>query len=403
MQYVLAINGGSSSVRFAVFDRGADSRAEPRRRFGGSIERIGVPGTVLNTTDATSGKSENRAIDASDHKAAAATLIDWLRPRLGPADLAGIGHRIVHGGVHLVEHQVVTNAVLDELKRALPLDLAHLPREIALIETFAAGFDAVPQVACFDSAFHRDLPRVARLLPIPRRFDEAGVRRLGFHGLSYANLMKQLREIAGAEAAGGRIILAHLGSGASLAAVRGGRPVDTSMGFTPTSGLVMGTRPGDLDPGLLVYLMRAEKLSLDQMRQFLSQHCGLLGVSQTSPDMRDLMARRATDVRADEAVKLFCYQAKKWIGAYAAALEGLDTLVFAGGIGEHSPQVRLEICQGLEFLGVRIDAQRNAASNPVISTEGGGVTVRVMHTDEEIMIAEAVHGVLATTASKEKQ
>ncbi|MDB5172708.1 MAG: acetate kinase, partial [Phycisphaerales bacterium] len=271
----------------------------------------------------------------------------------------------------------------------------HLPREIALIEVFGRGFPGVPQVACLDTAFHRDLPRVAELLPIPRKFFEAGIRRLGFHGLSYAYLMEELGSIAPREASG-RVILAHLGSGASMAAVRDGKSVDTTMAFTPTAGLVMGTRPGDLDPGLLIYLMREQNLTPEQMDEFLSKRCGLIGLSETSADMRDLIARRDTDRRAAEAVEVFCYQAKKWIGAYAAVMGGLDAVVFSGGIGEHSPEVRAETCAGLEFLGLRIDAGRNKAGAAVISRDESKVAVRVIATDEESMIARITERVVGT-------
>jgi acetate kinase len=255
----------------------------------------------------------------------------------------------------------------------------------------------LPQVACFDTAFHRDLPEVAQLLPIPRSYYEAGVRRFGFHGLSYTYLMRELERLDGPEAANGRVILAHLGSGASMAAVREGKAIDTTMAFTPTAGLVMGTRPGDLDPGLLIYMTRTEKKTPEEMDEFISHRCGLIGVSETSPDMRDLLARRATDKRAAEAVALFCYQARKWIGALTAALGGLDTLVFAAGIGEKSPEVRAEICTGLEFLGVRLDPARNARNEPIISTEDSNVRVRIIRTDEEMVIARAVSRVLSRT------
>jgi acetate kinase len=302
----------------------------------------------------------------------------------------GVGHRIVHGGPRLLEHQLVTHEVLNELRRTVPLDLAHLPREIELIEAFRRHLPAVPQVAVFDTAFHRDLPRVAQLLPIPRRYDAQGVHKFGFHGLSYTYLMGELRRVAGEDVARGRVILAHLGSGASMAAVRGGRPLDTTMSFTPTAGLVMGTRPGDLDPGLLVHLMRAEGLSPERMDSFLSRECGLAGISETGSDMRDLLARRATDVRAAEAVELFCYSARRWIGALAAAMGGLDTLVFSAGIGERSPETRAEICCGLQFLGIELDSDRNARNDAVISADGSRVTVRVIPTDEESVIARAV-------------
>ena len=383
---IVTINGGSSSIKFAVFDcTGGD---EPTRRLQGQIERIGSGGTRLVVGD------ETRPIDAADHAQAADRLIDFLHQRLGATSIAAVGHRVVHGGFHLTEHQLVTDELIAELKRTQPLDLAHLPREIALIESFHRRFPKLPQVACFDTAFHRDLPRVATLFPIPRRYDEAGVRRFGFHGLSYTYLMSELERIAGRDAARGRIILAHLGSGASMVAVKDGKPVDTTMAFTPLAGLVMGTRPGDLDPGLLVYMMRVEKKSPEQMDEMLSHDCGLAGVSGAGADMRDLLTRRASDVRAAEAVALFVYTCRKFIGAYAAAMGGLDTLVFAGGIGEYASPVRAEICGNFDYLGLRVDRAQNDAHAAVISTDDSRVTVRVMHTDEEIVIARAVAHIL---------
>jgi acetate kinase len=256
-------------------------------------------------------------------------------------------------------------------------------------------------VACFDTAFHHDLPRVARLLPIPRRYEAQGVRRYGFHGLSYAFLMEELARLAGSEAAQSRAILAHLGNGASLAAVHGGKSIDTSMGFTPVAGLVMSTRSGDLDPGLLWYLAGTEGLDAKRFNEMVNFESGLLGVSETSSDMHDLLDREAKDARAAEAVDLFCYQVKKWIGAFAAALGGLDTLVFAGGIGENAPEVRARICDGLEFLGIELEEKQNVANAGVISAAGSRVAVRVIHTDEEWMIAKTVCHVLGLTINKE--
>jgi acetate kinase len=359
---VLTINGGSSSVKFAVFEVGGDLR----RVVSGSVER------VSNAADAV------------------AQVLEVLRRELGERKVVGIGHRVVHGGLKLVESQRITGEVVAGLKEAVPLDLAHLPGEIALIEGFGAAFVGVEQVACLDTAFHREMPRVAQLLAIPRKYLDAGVRRFGFHGLSYAFLMQELERVAGTEAARGRVILAHLGNGASMAAVRGGKPVETTMGFTPLAGLVMGTRPGDMDAGLLTYLMREEKLTAEAMEDFLSRRCGMAGVSGGRSDMRDLLARRGTDVAAREAVELFCYSARKWIGALAAVMGGVDTVVFSGGIGEKAAAVRAEICAGLEFLGVRVDEAKNAGNAEVISVAGGGVTVRVIETDEEIMIARLV-------------
>ena len=392
---VLTINGGSSSIKFAIYTA-ADP---PARLLSGIVDRIGLPGTSLRAEGPDGRPLDQRAIDAFDHDQAAEHLIRWLLERVRRAAIVGVGHRVVHGGIHLVEHQIVTEDLIAELRRTQPLDLAHLPREIALIEAFHRRLAGVPQVACFDTAFHREMPQVAQMLPIPRSYHTAGVRRFGFHGLSYTYLMAELERIAGPEAAAGRVILAHLGSGASMAAVRGHKPIDTTMGFTPTAGLMMATRPGDLDPGLLVYMMRVEKLRPDEADEFISHRCGLLGVSETTSDMRDLLELRATDPRAAEAVALFCYQVKKWTGALAAALGGLDTLVFAGGIGERASQVRAEICDGLSFLGIRLDPERNAAGAPVISAQAATVTVRVMHTDEELVIAQSICDVLRETSS----
>jgi acetate kinase len=257
-------------------------------------------------------------------------------------------------------------------------------------------------VACFDTAFHHNLPRVSQLLPIPRRYESQGVRRYGFHGLSYEFLMGELARQAGPQAAQGRVILAHLGNGASLAAVYEGKSMDTSMGFTPAAGIPMSTRSGDLDPGLVWYLERTEKLTAKKFNEMINFQSGLIGISETSSDMHDLLVRETEDVRAAEAVAFFCYQVKKWIGAFAAALGGLDTLVFAGGIGENAPVVRARICDGLGFLGIDLEEKRNTASAAVISTESSRVAVRVIHTDEEWMIAKTVCRVLNLTIKKKE-
>jgi acetate kinase len=293
--------------------------------------------------------------------------------------------------------------VVAELRRLGPFDPEHLPGEILLIEACHRRFPDVPQVACFDTAFHHDLPRVARLLPIPRRYEAQGVRRYGFHGLSYAYLMGELARLAGPDVARGRVILAHLGNGASLAAVRDGHSVDTSMSFTPTAGVPMSTRSGDLDPGLLWYLARTDGLDARRLNDLVNSQSGLLGVSETSSDMRDLLDRETHDVRAAEAVALFCYQLKKWIGAFAAALGGLDALVFAGGIGEHAPAVRSRTCSGLEFLGVELDETRNAANEGVISAAASRVAVRVIRTDEALMIARSACRALGLGANGRKE
>ena len=327
--------------------------------------------------------------------------MNWIEERLGRAALAAVGHRVVHGGPKYSDPQLVTKEMVEELRQITPFDPEHLPEEILLTDAFHRRFPDLPQVACFDTAFHHDLPRVARLLPLPRRYEAQGVRRYGFHGLSYSFLMGELARLAGTEAAQGRIILAHLGNGASLAAVHRGKTVDTSMSFTPTAGLPMSTRSGDLDPGLVWYLARTEKMSAKQFNEVVSFQSGLLGISETSSDMRDLLDRETQDVRAAEAVALFCYQVRKWIGAFAAALGGLNTLVFAGGIGENAPIVRARICDGLGFLGIELEEKRNLANLGVISSEASRIPVRVIRTDEELMIANTVCRVLGLGSGQE--
>jgi acetate kinase len=393
---ILTINGGSSSIKFALYPIG-----EPLKRdLHGTVDRIGMSGTTLTFDDPATNQRDSRSLDASDHKSAAKFLMDWLERQHGLESVRAVGHRVVHGMQHTAP-ELVTRGLLDELHRISPYDPDHLPREIELIEAFRQRYPKLPQVACFDTAFHRTMPRVAKLLPIPRRYDAKGVQRYGFHGLSYAYLMEELARLGDPAATAGRVILAHLGNGASLAAVRDGKSIDTSMGFTPTAGLVMSTRSGDLDPGLAPYLARTEHMTTQQFYEMVNHGSGLLGVSETSSDMRDLLAQEASDIRAAEAVALFCYQAKKWIGSFAAALGGLDTLVFAGGIGENAPLVRARICEGLGFLGIDLDERPNAGSAAVISTDASRVTVRVIPTNEDLMIARSVDRILKTGPVKE--
>ena len=384
---ILTINGGSSSLKFALFAL-AD---RPERLLSGRVERIGMEGTRLIVAEANR-RQENSQVEAADQAAAVNLLIESLGHSIKLSNIAVVGHRVVHGGNRFYRPELITPEILKELSKIVPYDPDHLPGEIEAIETFRRLDPELPQVACFDTAFHHDLPRVAQIIAIPRRYEAAGVRRYGFHGLSYAYLMEELARVAGPGEARGRVILAHLGSGASLAAVREGRCIETTMGLTPTSGMVMGTRCGDIDPGLVRYLMRAKGLTIDQFHDLVNHESGLLGVSETSPDLRDLLSGQDDDIRAAEAVALFCYRAKTWLGALAAALGGLDTLIFAGGIGENSPEARRRICEGLEFLGIALDESRNAANAPIISTEHGRVAVRVIPTDEESLIARAAAG-----------
>jgi acetate kinase len=381
---VLAINGGSSSIKFAVFDAGAALQ----RRLVGSVDRAGSPDARLSFRVTEPGAAEHGQIDIPAHRSASTFLIDWIESRPEFAAVRVVGHRLVHGLQHN-EPAPVTPELLRELQDIQPFDPEHLPLEIELIEAFRQRHPRLAQVACFDTAFHRGMPRVARLLPVPRRLEREGVQRYGFHGLSYAYLMGELARLGDPAATAGRVVLAHLGSGASMAAVRDGRSIDTSMGFTPASGLPMGTRSGDLDPGLFSFLARSERMSAAQFDHMANHDSGLLGVSETSADVRELLQREAGDPRAAEALALFCYQAKKLIGAYAAALGGIDTLVFSGGIGEHAPLIRERICANLDFLGIRLDPQCNAGNAAVISSGTATVVVRVIRTDEESMIARA--------------
>jgi len=382
---ILVVNGGSSTLKFALFQTGAP----PAQELSGSIDRIGMPNGTITWVRENTAAVERRTITASDHVACLEPLLDCIKDHLAQHPLVAIGHRVVHGGRYR-DPQRVTPVVMEELQRLCGYDPEHLPAEIGLIHEFAQRYPHLPQVACFDTAFHRDMPRVARLLPIPRRYEQLGLQRYGFHGLSYAFLMRELERVGTPHEVKGRIVLAHLGNGASMAAVRNGKAVDTTMSFTPTSGLPMSRRSGDLDPGLVAYLARAEGMSADQFHTMVNTESGLLGISETSSDMRDLLAQESNDPRAAEAIALFCYQAKKWIGALTAALGGLDALVFTAGIGERSPVIRARICDGLEFLGVALDHARNEAGEPVISKDNGRVTVRVMRTDEESEIARSV-------------
>jgi len=383
--HILTINGGSSSIKFALY-----AAVNPLKRgLYGTVDRIGLSGTNLTFHDADGKPQVSRELIAADHKSAANSLLDWLETQPDFESVKAVGHRVVHGMKH-TEPEIVTPELLAELHRISPYDPDHLPREIELIEAFRLRHPKLPQLACFDTAFHQTMPRVAKLLPIPRRFDAKGIQRYGFHDLSYAYLMEELTRLGDPAATKGRIILAHLGNGASLAAVRDGKSIDTSMGFTPTAGLVMSTRSGDLDPGLAPYLARTEQMTTQQFYDMVNHKSGLLGISETSSDMRDLCANEATDVRAAEAVALFCYQVKKWIGSFAAALGGLNTLVFTGGIGENASVARARICDQLNFLGVEIDETRNAENATVISAATACVTVRVIRTDEELMIARSV-------------
>ncbi len=387
---VVTINGGSSGIKFALYEVEVSESLKPV--FYGEMEFIGPRANKINFTENVTKKKNSVSMEASDPGDAIHLLMDWLVKQEGFNAVTAIGHRVVHG-MKYTEPQLITPELVDALRSICEYDPEHLGT-IKLIETFALRFPAIQQVACFDTSFHTSMPAVAKILPIPRRFGAKGIHRYGFHGLSYAYLMEQLEQIAGRETAQGKIILAHLGNGASLAAVKAGKSIDTSMGFTPTSGLPMSTRTGDLDPGVASYIMRSENLSPEQFSRMVNHESGLFGISGTSSDMRELLKSESTDSRAAEAVELFCYQTKKWIGSFAAALGGLDTLVFSGGIGEHSPEIRSRICAGLSFLGIELDETKNINNDAIISAAGTKVCIRVIHTNEEFMISKLTCKVL---------
>ncbi len=393
---ILTINAGSSSIKFAVFEVG--EFLHPIYR--GSIERIGSGNTTFQVKGLPSGRDFLRKVEASTHLIAGEILLDWIKEYDQESSLVAIGHRIVHGGNKYSAPEKITEDVMRHLRDFSRFAPEHLPNEILLIEAFGTKFSSIPQFACFDTSFHHDLPRVAQLLPIPLHYEREGIRRYGFHGISYQFLMEELTLLTGNENSQGKVVLVHLGSGASLCAVYKGKSMDTSMSFTPAGGIPMGTRSGDLDPGLFTYFTELEGFDAKRFDEMVNFKSGLFGLSETSSDMEDLLHLELDDIRAREAVALFCYQVKKWIGAFSAALGGLDTLVFSGGIGENAPTIRERICEGLEFLGVSLEEKQNRENSAVISKLNHPVTVRVIKTDEERMIAKMVFRMMQSKQGK---
>ncbi len=376
---ILSLNSGSSSLKFAFYE--AETAGE-RLLASGAAERIGLAEGLLWVRGADGGRSLllERKEDFLDHEAAVDAVFG-AAARLRLPEPGAVGHRVVHGGADHSAPERVDGRLLADLRALVPSAPLHLPGAVAGIEAVAARFPHLPQAACFDTAFHRRMPELAQRFALPGALWEEGVRRYGFHGLSYEYVLDAL-----GDAARGRVIVAHLGNGASMAAVRDGAPVDTTMGFTPAGGLMMGTRSGDLDPGVLIHLMRERGWGADEIERLVTREAGLLGVSGLSPDMKTLLAAREHP-QAALAVDLFCYQARKHVGALAAVLDGLDTLVFTGGIGERAAPVRRRICEGLAHLGIEIDTERNQAHAGTISTPRSPCTVRVVPTDEDLMIA----------------
>ena len=392
---ILTINVGSSSIKFALYEMGATLT----RIYCGELEGIGTKKIQLNFENYIKNHKVGVSVDLGEHDTGIAFVVDWLEKSADFDRIKVIGHRFVQGLSH-TEPVIINKALLNELYDISAFDPEHLPNEIKMIEKMSSQPPDIIQIACFDTSFHTTMPHVAKMLSIPRRYFALGIQKYGFHGLSYSYIMDELKRTEGHSGSKGKIIIAHLGKGASMVAVKDGKSVDTSMGFTPASGLPMGTRTGDIDPGIALYLMKTEDLLPHEFNDLINHQSGMLGISETSSDMRDLLDLEKTDIRAAQAVELFCYQARKWIGSFAAVLGGLDRLIFTGGIGENSPEIRERICRDLQFLGVKIDNSKNKTNDGIISEITAKVAVHVMKTDEQIMIAKLVCKVLDHTTNK---
>lgn len=383
---ILALNGGSSSIKFAL----CENTEAPKKIISGQIKRIGLDDPEFTVTYHISNKKDNIKLDTSDFREVIVFFIGWLQKQSEFEKIIGIGYRIVHGMKH-TQSEIIDDKLLDELEQISRYDPDHLPSEIEIVRLFKNQFPELIHVACFDTAFHTSIPPVAKTFAIPKKYFKEGVQRYGFHGISYSYLMQELKDKNEVEA-NGKIILAHLGNGASLAAVKNGKCIDTSMGFTPAGGIVMSTRSGDFDPGIAWYLMQ-EGMNAKQFNNLINHQSGLLGISGISSDMQDLLRCEKENKDAALAIEIFCYQIKKYIGGYAAALGGIDVLVFSGGIGENAAVIRSRICDGLKYLGIELDKDRNNEndSKPIgslISNENSQVKVYVIKTDEELMIVK---------------
>ncbi len=379
---LLILNAGSSSLKFGVYT--VASGSAPRLLHRGAVEEIGRHGRFRILHSADPAALEDRDLVVRDHHAALGLVLDWLEARRPGLVLAAVGHRVVHGGGRFQGPARVDAAVLAELESLIPLSPLHQPHNLAAIRALDRLRPGLPQVACFDTAFHHTLPPVARSFALPRRMLEAGIRRYGFHGLSYQHIADVLPDHLGA-AADGRVVVAHLGNGASLCAMKARRSLDTTMSFTPLDGIPMGTRCGALDPGVLLYLMRERGMGLAELTDLLHNRSGLMGLSGITCDVRELQESGVAYAR--EALELFAYKVAQAVAAMATALAGLDALVFTAGIGEHAAPVRADICRRLAWLGLELDAAANETHGPRISTPASRVSAWVIPTDEEGVIA----------------
>lgn len=377
MAYIVTVNAGSSSIKLALFDGSSNLL------HMAVIENIGQAATVFKQQGL-----DDKKVAIKGHAAAMRYLLEWLDEQTGAGTISAVGHRVVHGADIFTEPTIVSDTVVKKLQTLEPLDPDHLPYALECLRETRKHFKEVPQILCFDTAFYKDLPRPARQLALPRKYEKMGLKRYGFHGLSYQYLLKDFAKHEGAVAARGKVIMAHMGSGVSLCATKGAKPVDMTMGFTPASGVPMSTRSGDLDPGVVWFLHQKTNMGPRQFNHLVNKQSGLLGISGRSADMLTLLNNQDTDPNAKEAIDLFCYQIAKQIGGLAAALGGVNSLIFAGGIGERSAEIRRQICHNLSFLGIYVDSNRNHRNARLISPDGAPVGVHVIHTNEEALIAQ---------------
>jgi len=389
---ILTINSGSSSLKFALYQLG-DSE---ENLFKGDFSKIGETNGSFQVKNSQDNNLIQRNMDLPDHHTALEALSKWLKSDYPEHTITAIGHRVVHGGEEHKKPGLITETLIKSLNDLIPFAPDHLPHQIKAIQSLHKLYPKLKQVACFDTSFHRNMPKPAKMFAIPWEFYQQGVKRYGFHGLSYEYILSELQQIEEKPVSSKRIIIAHLGNGASMAAVKDGRSVDTTMGFTPAGGLMMSSRSGDLDPGIIIYLLKEKHLNGDQLNRLINQQSGLAGISGISSDMKVLIEKQKKESRVSEAIELFCYQAQKFIGALTAVLGGIDILIFTGGIGENAPEIRERICQQLGFLGIYLDKNLNEQNASVISVKDKPVAVRVMKTNEELMIARHTRKIITS-------
>jgi len=396
---ILTINSGSSIIKFSLYRMGSVETAV----LSGTIGGISRGSAIFHVKDGDGRTVLESHLQPRDHGAALREIIKWLKNSPAAQHFDSVGQRLVHGGNRFSSPHLVTPDMMEALDELMPLAPDHLPHKINAIKVFEGSYPDIKQVACFDTAFHRSMPGIAQIYALPGDLRRQGVLRYGFHGLSYEYILGELRKEAGVKASEAPVVVAHLGNGASMVAVKNGTSMDTTMGFSPAGGLVMSTRSGDLDPGVILCLFREKALDIPAVNRMMNKEGGLLGVSGISPDMKDLLDAEAENQHAAEAVDLFCYQARKFLGAFAAVLGGLDLLIFTGGIGENASSILRRICENMEFLGIRLDSIRNDVNAPLISHDHSPTPARVMKTNEELMIARHTYNLIREQSGEGKK